>query len=222
MFKRLLDKLEIRYGRYAGIRNLMTGIVFAMAAVFVMDLVFAPMLGFTASQYLMFDRAKVMQGQIWRIITFIFLPPSSSIIFILISLMFYFYLGNTLQTAWGTFRFNVFYFTGLAGSLIAGFITGTATNYYLNMSLFLAVAILFPNREINLYGILPIRMKWLAIVDLVMILLPLLYARPGQYLDILLPAALSLLNVILFFYDRFIKMFSDMKRRREWKKAWKK
>ena len=217
MFQKLLDRLEIRYGRYSGIRNLMTLIVFAMGAVYVIDLVVVPMMGFSLQSWLIFDREAILHGQLWRLVTFALIPPSSGVIFILIQLMFYMFLGNMLQSHWGTFRFNVFYFSGLLGSVIAGFITGYATSYYLNMSLFLAVAILYPDMQVNIYGILPVRLKWLALVDLLMILPTIITGTWAMRIAVLV----SLGNVALFFYDRFVKTLQDAKRRREWRNAWK-
>ncbi len=217
MFQKLLDRLEIRYGRYSGIRNLMTLIVFAMGAVYVIDLVMVPMMGFSLQSWLIFDREAILHGQLWRLVTFALIPPSSGVIFILIQLMFYIFLGNMLQSHWGTFRFNVFYFSGLLGSVIAGFITGYATSYYLNMSLFLAVAILYPDMQVNIYGILPVRLKWLALVDLLMILPTIITGTWAMRIAVLV----SLGNVALFFYDRFVKTLQDAKRRREWRNAWK-
>jgi len=63
----------------------------------------------------------------------IFMPPSSSPVFLLISLMFYWYLGTSLQNTWGTFRFTVYYLCGMLGAILAGLITGYATNTYLNL-----------------------------------------------------------------------------------------
>ncbi len=217
MIQRFLDQLEIRFGRYRGIRNLMTIVVAAMAAVYVADLLLVPAFGFSLSSWLMFDRAAILRGQVWRLITFIFMPPDSSIYLILISLFFYVFLGNMLQSHWGILRFNVFYFTGVVGNIIAGFITGYATSYYLNLSLFLALALLYPNMKMNLYGILSIEAKWLALLD-ILLMLPALIA--GSMSD-RLAVVVSLVNVILFFYDKFLNLFAESKRRREWKQAWK-
>ena len=217
MFNRILDRLEIRYGRYNGIRNLMTYIVAAMAVVFVADLMLVPMMNFSLSSWLSFDLNKILHGQIWRVITFIFMPPSDSIIFILFSLLFYHFLGQMLQSHWGNLRFNVFYFIGMLGSIVAGLITGYATNYYLNLSLFLALAILYPEMSFNLYGIFSVKAKWLALIDVVLILPALINGTWGMRIAILV----SLANIALFFYDRFIRMYRDAQRRREWRQNWR-
>lgn len=217
MFDRFLDRIEVRIGRYRGCRNLISVIVAAMAAVYVADLVLGPALGFTLSSYLEFNRMLILRGQIWRIITFVIMPPNQSILFIVMSLLFLHFTGSILQSQWGTLRFNLFYFTGVLGSVVAGFITGYATSYYINLSMMLAVAILFPMMQINFYGIIPIRLKWLAILDLVLLLPGLLNGSWAMRAAILV----SLLNVGLFFGGRLRRNLQDAKRRYEWKRNWR-
>ena len=164
----------------------------------------------------MFDREAIFHGQIWRLVSFIFMPPSSSPVFLLISLMFYWYLGTSLQNTWGTFRFTVYYLCGMLGAILAGLITGYATNIYLNLSLFLACAVLFPETEVNLI-IIPVKMKWLALVYL----LPVVQQLLTSNLWGILALVMSLLNVILFFYGDLIQRIRDFRRRQQWKRNWK-
>ena len=217
MFNRFLDYLERRYGRYNGIHNLMTLIVAGMAIVYVADMLLPSLMGMSMSGLLMFNKAAIFRGQIWRTITFVFIPPNSSMFFIVFSLLFYWSLGNMLQTEWGTLRFNVFYIVGMIGTVIAGTITGYATSYYLNMSLFLACALLYPNRELNLYGFLRLRMKWLALVDIVLILMSAVSAGWPERIAMFV----SLLNVILFFYGNLVDLLRNSYRRYQWKKNWR-
>ncbi len=217
MFQRLLDLIERRVGRYRGIRNLPGIIAAAMAVVYVADYLLLPTFGFSLSAFLTFNRAAIFRGQVWRLITFIITPPGSSILFIVMQLGFLYFTGNMLQNKWGTLRFNLFYFCGMLGSMIAGLITGYATNYYITLSLFLAVAILYPMMQVNFYGILPIRLKWLALLDAVMLLPGLINGSTGERIAILI----SLANVALFFYGQLIQQFREAKRRYEWKKSWR-
>ena len=136
---KLLDRWSYKYGRYA-IENLMIYIVIGMAIVFASDFLLLPQIGVSLSSLLAFDRAAILSGQIWRIVTFIFIPPDSSMLFILFSLYFYWLTGGGLESAWGAFKFNIYYLVGILGTIIAGMLTGYATNYYLNMSLFFAFA----------------------------------------------------------------------------------
>ncbi len=217
MIEKLLNRLENRFGRYRGIRNLMTIIVAAMAIVYVADLVLGPGMGIYLSGKLAFNRAAIFRGEIWRIVTFVITPPSSSIFFIIMQLGFLYFTGSMLQNRWGTLRFNLFYFCGMIGSMIAGFITGYATSYYVNLSLLLAVAILYPMMQVNLNGFIPLRMKWLALLDLVLLLPGLINGTWGERIAIIV----SLLNVALFFCDKVIYQIKEAKRRYEWKKSWR-
>ena len=157
----LLQRLERKYGRYA-IRDLMKYLCIGMLGVFILD--YLPMLR-SASALLYFDRELILQGQIWRLITFIFLPPTGSIIFILINLYFDFFLGTSLENHWGSARFNLYYLLGIVGNILSGFLTGFATNYYLNLSLLLSFAVLCPEMEFMLFFVLPVKAKWLGLFD---------------------------------------------------------
>lgn len=155
---KFLDRLQRKFGRLA-IPNLMLYIVFANAAVFILD-----RLDPTPLTYLlMLIPERVFAGEIWRIFTFIMIPPTNSLIFIIFVLYFYYLIGNTLEHAWGSFKFNVYYFTGVlmlvATSLIFGI---TASSTYLNMTLFFAFARMHPEFQVRIYFILPVKIKYMA------------------------------------------------------------
>ena len=217
MIEKLLSRIEARVGRYRGIRNLTTVIVAAMAITYVADYVLGSAMGFYLSSYLSFSRAAILRGQIWRIFTFVLTPPDGGLFTAILQLAFLYFTGNLLQSHWGTLRFNLFYFCGMTGSMIAGFITGYATSYYVNLSLLLAVAILYPQMQVNLYGILPVRMKWLPLLDLVLLLPGLIRGTWAMRIAILI----SLLNVALFFSGGLMHQLKEAKRRYEWKKNWR-
>lgn len=218
MLSRFLDRLENRVGRHKGIRNLMTIIVIGTVIVFAADMLLPSIVGFSLSSYLSFSKAAIMRGQIWRLITFVFVPMDSHILLLAISLYFYWLMGMQLQNQWGTFRFTLFYTGGMLGSVISGCITGYATAYYLNMSLMLAVAALYPNMPLRLYGILEIRLKWMALLSVVMMVLPLLGSSGWQQPVAL---AMALVNVLLFFLDKMIGQVRDAYRRYKWKQNWR-
>lgn len=159
---RLIDILERKMGRFY-IRGLMQYICFGMLGVFILDML--PIGYGRVMAFLSFDRAMILRGQIWRLFTFIFLPPSSSIIFIIFALYFYYFLGTTLEQRWGSRRFNLYYLFGILGGILGGFLFGYNTNTYLNMSLFLAFALLYPDYQILLFFILPVKMKYIALAD---------------------------------------------------------
>lgn len=190
-----INKLDRKFGR-GGIPHLMYYVTATMLAVFLIELLF-PQLGIAG--WLYFDRTLILQGQLWRLITFAFLPPSSSVLWIVLSLYFYCLIGNALESEWGTFRFNIFYLCGLLGNILAGFITGSAVNSVLNLSLFLAFAILYPNYQVMLFFIIPIKVKYLALLDAVYFAVQLIF---GSW-TVRLAVVVSLLNILLFFGGDF-------------------
>ncbi len=154
-----LDQLERRMGRRY-IRNLMQYLCIGMLGVFLLG--YVPNLR-SATALLRFDRGLILQGQIWRVITFIFLPPPGQFISVLIHLYFFYFIGASLENQWGGARFNLYYGLGVLCSVAGGFLAGYATNYYLNMTLMLAFATLYPEMQVNLFFILPVQMKWLGL-----------------------------------------------------------
>lgn len=194
-----LRRLEYKLAPYA-ISNLMAIMIGAMAIVYVADIAVAST-GRDISLYswLMFDRAAIASGQIWRIFTFIFLPPDTNLILVFFALYFYYIMGQALEREWGALRFNIFYLCGIIGALISGFITGYATNSYLNLSLFLAFAIFYPNYQVLVFFFFPIKIKWLAWFDALILIASFVFSNWGGRLAILF----SVLNVIIFFYRDF-------------------
>ena len=204
-----LNKLERKLGRRY-IPDLMKYLCFAMLGVFVLE--FLP-LARSAWYLLYFDRSLILKGEIWRIITFIFLPPGNSIIWILFTLYFYYFLGTSLEHHWGSARFNIYYGIGILGSIAAGFLTGVATNSYLNTSLLLAFAVLYPEMEFTLFFILPVKVKWIgwawgAYLVYQLITIPL----PNK-----LSLVLSFLPFILFFGKQvWLQLRMDFRRGLRW------
>lgn len=198
---KILNKLERKFGRYY-ISNLMLYIVIGTAIVFAFQYLF-PTLPFWS--FLTFDRGAIMHGQIWRIVTFIFIPESGSPINMMFWLYLYWFIGSNLESYWGSWRFNVYYFVGALLAAIGGFITGYATNYYLNLSLFLAMAIICPNHQLLLFFFLPVKMKWLALIYAAMVIHALWFLGWGSRMAIIL----SLLNVALFFGGDFFGKIRD-------------
>lgn len=200
MLNRLLNKLERKFGKFA-IPHLMSLILVGMVVIFCADflMMYNPNIeqneGGAVSSLFTFDLAQIKAGQVWRLISFVFLPPSTSLIFAVFTFYFVWLIGIGLETQWGSFKFNVYYLTGVIGTIIAGCITGYATNAFLNLSMFLAFAMLNPNFELLLFFFIPVRIKWLALLDAFSLLLALIFG--SWYVKILL--LVSLLNLVLFF-----------------------
>jgi len=153
---------------------------------------------------LSFDPQKILSGQIWRIFTYIFVPSGDNILLVFILLFFYFQIGRLLESHWGRFRFNLFYFTGiLLTSAAALLLNSTATSYYLDMSLMLAFATLYPESQFLLFYIIPIKAKYLALVYLgytaVIVII-------GLFPYNLYPV-FALLNYFLFFGSDILNLF---------------
>ena len=165
----LLDKLERKFGRYA-IHNLMYYIIILYALGYVI-VTFVPQF---YVQYLSLDPTMILRGQIWRIITFIIYPPNTGLFYFLISMYLYYSIGRILEAQWGAFRFNLYFFTGVLLHVAAAFIScyvfganiGPAFGtYYLNYSLFFAFAATYPDMQFLLFFIIPIKAKWLGIIN---------------------------------------------------------
>ncbi|MGN1136354.1 MAG: hypothetical protein ACI4SF_09060 [Oscillospiraceae bacterium] len=213
----LLNKLERKFGRYY-IPNLMLYIVIGNLIVFIFDYLFPELL---ISSYMYFDRDAVLSGQVWRVLSFILVPFNSNPVFMLISCYFYWLIGSQLEQVWGGFRFNVFYLTGIIGTIIGGFISGYASAGYLNLSLFLAYALLFPNERFLLFFFIPVKAKWLAWIDAAFLLYDMIMTLAFGYWQISLCIIISFLNLALFFGGGVIQRikvnFKSRKVRREWR-----
>lgn len=199
--KNWLDKMERRFGRYA-IRNLTMYLLAGYAIGY--------LLSFTMPQlltYFTLEPAQILKGQVWRLLSWVIIPPNDNIIFVIFMMLLYYSLGNTLESYWGAFRYNVYIFSGILFTVIGAFIvngliggiTGFGSlysTYYINMSIFLACASIMPDYQLLLYGIIPIKMKWLAILDVVLLAVD--AVQGGLIIRVVIIA--SLLNFIIFFF----------------------
>lgn len=208
-----LDKLDRKFGRYA-LRNLMTVIVVGTAIVFFLDMIVYSRTGVDITAWLYFDRAAILRGEVWRVITFVFIPDTWNVFTLAISLYFYWLIGNSLENEWGSFKFDLFYLCGVLGAIVSGFITGYATVYYLHLSLFLAFALLYPDHRVYLFYFLPIKVKWLAILDLIGLVLIFIFSAWIERIALLV----ALFNIAIFFSYGMLMKFRQWRRRRKWQK----
>lgn len=217
-----LNKLERKFGRYA-IHNL------------TLYLIGGYIIGFGAYMFvpnllnlLTLEPAYILHGQIWRIISWVLIPPSGNIFTTVIMMLFYYSLGTALERTWGAFRYNVYIFSGILFTVIGAFllylIVGVDavgygvffSTYYINMSIFLAFAVSYPDMEVLLYFILPIKMKWMALVYAALTIYDLV--RGNLFTRIAIIA--SLLNFIVFFLSsRNVKPYmpKEQMRKRKFK-----
>lgn len=225
---KFFNRLETKYRKYA-IHNLMYYIVILYAVGLIIQLpgIGNPMFYWN---YLSLDAAAIMHGQIWRIVTFIIYPPSfgfflfDQLFFGIIALFMYYSLGRTLESIWGAFRFNVFFFVGMLGQVLAAMIGYLVfkqniwmTTGYLNLSIFLAFAMCFPDTQFYLFFVLPVKAKWLAVAEVAVCLYGFITGNLSSRVEIVI----ALANIIFFFaMTRNVVKFNPqhMKRRQEFKK----
>lgn len=209
---KFLDKLERKYGRYA-ISGLMRYVIILSIAGTIIGL-FAPNF---YNQWLCLDFEKIFQGQVWRLFTYIlepglslnlgFISPISMLLYCL-ELYFYYWIGNSLESVWGSFRFNMYYISGFVLNIIAAAIIYFAFGVsfpagldYINQCLFLAVAVLFPDIQVLFMFFIPLKIKWLGYLYGGMLAYQIIsYLIHGMY-----PMAIALIvatgNFLLFFFS---------------------
>lgn len=210
-----VDRFAYRHPNF-GIPGLMKYIVIGNVVVFLLML----LSNYGSISFLTFYWGAVLQGEIWRLVTFIFVPGSVSPLSFVLSTYFIYFIGNLLEREWGTPKFNLFYFSGMFLTLLAGiigyYIPGSATvtgTYYINLSMFLAFAALYPDMKVYLFMIIPLKVKWLAWFDMALFVWDALMAvMAGNYLGALLPVV-ALLNVVVFFWTAFTETLAYQRNR---------
>ena len=200
-----LDKMERKYGRYA-LSHLTMYIIVTYIAGYIIALA-APIM----RQYLTLEPYYILHGQIWRLVSWILIPPSSLDIFTIIMLFFYYSIGTSLERAWGDFKYNVYIFSGILMTILGSFLLygieyavkgypalmGTAfSTYYISLSIFLGFAISFPDMQVLLMFVIPVKVKWMGILDAVLMVY---YVIVGSLFTKFAIVA-SLLNFVLYFY----------------------
>lgn len=216
-----LDKLERKFGRYA-IRNLPLYIVMLYAIGAVLNILTKG----SYYYYVALNPYMILHGQIWRLLGFLIVPPNASLIFIIFVLMFYYSIGESLVQVWGAFRFNMYILIGVLATIVASFIVYFIypstmifmDTFYLNLSMFLAYATIFPEMRVYLYGILPLKVKWMAWFDVALLVWQFIVGGLGARIAIVV----SLLNFLLFYFSsRNYKKVSpkEIHRKRAYRKA---
>lgn len=205
-----IDRLERKYRRFA-VRNLTKYLIIGTAFVFILSLFkkFGDI-----NQILYLDSHLVLKGQIWRLITFVFVPPIESFWIVLALYVFYLF-GSSLERLWGSFRFNLYYLLGVLSAILAAFLGGKVTSEFLNMSIFLAFAYLYPNFKLLLFFIIPVKIKYLAWFNIGYLVLSMVLSPQSR-----ITSVLSLVNFFVFFggeiYNNWLlpRFKSAAKRRR--------
>lgn len=183
-----------------GIKNLMFIIVSANILIFLLSM----FTGVDLITSLALIPSKVFEGQVWRLISYVLIPPSTNPIFFIFAVFLYYTIGRELEYFWGTFKFNIYYFMGVILISITSMLFGVPVYSVgdLNMSLFLAYTVLNPEHTVYLYMIIPIKMKYMAIVTLTIIGYRFLTA---PFFQIQLIILAPIVNFLIFFLPQFIK-----------------
>ena len=202
----LLNKLERKFGKYA-ITNLSLYIIIAYIIGYVLVL--------TGSvEFISLNPYYIARGQVWRIITWILVLPSTIDIFTIIMLYFYYQIGSALERTWGAFRYNVYIFSGIVFTVLgavvlyaistangldgvtSGYLVSSGfSTYYINLSIFLAFAATYPDVQVLLFFVIPVKMKWMAYIDAAILAYQFITSGTAGRIAIVM----SLLNFIVFF-----------------------
>jgi len=204
-----LNRLERALGRYA-IPNLSLYFVMGQVAFWAVSLPFLS--GFDLERIALLP-AAVRQGEIWRLGSFLLLPPSTHPVFLAFVWYMFYLMGSALEDYWGVFRFNLFILLGWALTVGVAFLTpgSYTTNLFLGGSVFLAFAFLNPDFELLIFFILPVKIKWLALIQWVFYGYALLFG--GWSVRLATLAALG--NFLVFFAGDIVQRVKTGRRRME-------
>ena len=226
---RFLNTLEKKFGKHA-ISNLSLYIIIAYVLGYVLSLT-------GTLEVFALNPDKILHGQVWRIITWVVVPPSRLDFFTIIMLYFYYQLGTALERTWGAFRYNLYIFSGILFTILGAFIlyaivianggnpsdmgviiSNGFSTYYINLSIFLAFAAVYPNMQVLLMFVIPVKIKWMAYLDVIFLGYDFFTGGLAGKIAIVM----SLLNFILFFFStRDYRRINpkEIRRKREFKKA---
>ncbi len=215
-----MSKWEKKFGKYA-VPNLTFILIACYVAGYLLQWLAPGIMNFlTLNPY------AILHGQVWRLVTWVISPPSTFDIFTIIMLLFYWNLGTSLERTWGDWQYNVYIFTGILLTVVGSFVcmglyylilgdiltpeyasqvfamgARQFSTYYINMSIFLAFAMTFPEVQVLLMFVIPVRVKWLGIVYGVFLIVELFeYYSYGMYFWFSVAAiAASLINFLIFY-----------------------
>ena len=226
---KFIDKLERKFGRF-GIPNLTIYMIVCYVIGYALMIVNPGILN-----WLSLEPAYILRGQVWRLVTWVLYPPSTSgVLWFAIAVLFFYYpIGTSLERTIGTFKFTLCILSDviftILGAFILYFILGgnvlvgnVFSTYYISLSTFLAYAMCYPDMQVLLMFIIPVKMKWMAIFYVVIVVYEMIqYVMAGAWY-LVIPIVASLLNFIIFYFGT--KDFSrynpkEIHRRNEFRRA---
>lgn len=205
-----LNKMERKFGRYA-IPNLTLYIIGTYILGYVIQLTAWNVLG-----YLYLNPNAILHGQVWRLVSWVLIPPGSLDLLTILVLWFYYSIGSTLERTWGTFRYNVYIFSGILFTIIGAFVlygisyaiggaasaewnsdtySAAFSTYYISLSIILGFAITYPDMQVLLMFLIPIKIKWMGILYVAYIVYDMIKLDWASRVVIIS----SLLNVLIYF-----------------------
>ena len=226
---KFIDKLERKLGRF-GIPNLTIYMIICYVIGYALMIVNPGILN-----WLSLEPAYILRGQVWRLVTWVLYPPSTSgVLWFAIAVLFFYYpIGTSLERTIGTFKYTLYILSGVVFTILGAFILyfllggnvlvgNVCSTYYISLSTFLAYAMCYPDMQVLLMFIIPVKMKWMAIFYVVIIVYEMIqYIVAGRWY-LVIPIVASLLNFIIFYFGT--KDFSrynpkEVHRRNEFRRA---
>jgi hypothetical protein len=156
----LIDRLEKKLGRYA-VPNVTVFLIAGQSLFYVLFL-----MGRLDPNLIRLSAGSLLQGEWWRLVTFPFDPPLQNLLFAFFAWYLFYLMGSALEEHWGVFRYNLFLLVGYLLTVAVSFLVPaySMSNAFLGGSVFLAFAFLFPDFQLLLFFVLPVRIKWLALI----------------------------------------------------------
>ena len=226
---KFIDKLERKFGRF-GIPNLTIYMIVCYVIGYALMIVNPGILN-----WLSLEPAYILRGQVWRLVTWVLYPPSTSgVLWFAIAVLFFYYpIGTSLERTIGTFKYTLYILSGVIFTILGAFILyfllggnvlvgNVFSTYYISLSTFLAYAMCYPDMQVLLMFIIPVKMKWMAIFYVVIVVYEMIqYVMAGAWY-LVIPIVASLLNFIIFYFGT--KDFSrynpkESHRRNEFRRA---
>lgn len=226
---KFIDKLERKFGRF-GIPNLTIYMIVCYVIGYALMIVNPGILN-----WLSLEPAYILRGQVWRLVTWVLYPPSTSgVLWFAIAVLFFYYpIGTSLERTIGTFKYTLYILSGVVFTILGAFILyfllggnvlvgNVFSTYYISLSTFLAYAMCYPDMQVLLMFIIPVKMKCMAIFYVVIVVYEMIqYVMAGAWY-LVIPIVASLLNFIIFYFGT--KDFSrynpkEIHRRNEFRRA---
>ena len=226
---KFIDKLERKFGRF-GIPNLTIYMIVCYVIGYALMIVNPGILN-----WLSLEPAYILRGQVWRLVTWVLYPPSTSgVLWFAIAVLFFYYpIGTSLERTIGTFKYTLYILSGVIFTILGAFILyfllggnvlvgNVFSTYYISLSIFLGFAMCYPDMQVLLMFIIPVKMKWMAIFYVVIVVYEMIqYIMAGAWY-LVIPIVASLLNFIIFYFGT--KDFSrynpkEVHRRNEFRRA---